>query len=578
MHIWENRVTESETSWQSVQPAVNSEAEFHEIAGDFGNPLEIVREALSNAFDAMATDLRILFDVRQIDGAPTLVIEFEDNGLGMTPEVLRNSFWGLGYSTSRDDIDKIGEKGHGTKIFLRSEEIRVKTQTKDSATESICERPMRSLANGKMHEPRIRQIDKWKDTTGTFIQVIGYNLNERSQFSRDLIRDYIFWFTKFGSIEKLVGKDSSNGLKIRLQCLGERDYDTLEFGHKFPVENLDGEALLKEHGANAADYFVKRYIEADQSLDEMPEVSYDIIISVEGDQIKRDYNPLIKDRRRKNKGTYKVSDRYGMWICKDYIPIERINDWIVGFGSGSNSYTLLHGFINCQSLKLTANRGSIANTSPKVLEELRKAFQTKLEEVDNDLSKKGIFTLFEWQSEQRTLSQEKGDFEIRRKAISNRKTAQFEGRTLREPSNESELFGLFMTIYALKPELFDFEPVDYNTTRGIDMLCRNKTGNDVTEAEYWYVELKLTLREILNHGFKYLRYILCWDMDKNITSNTEFGAVSETEARFLETNKTPNGNTVYYLNSKFNARKVEVIKLREFLREKCQLEFVLDKN
>lgn len=37
--------------------------------------------------------------------------------------------------------------------------------------------------------------------------------------------------------------------------------------------------------------------------------------------------------------------------------------WITGFGTESNSYVMLHEFINCQKLKLTANRGSVANTN-----------------------------------------------------------------------------------------------------------------------------------------------------------------------------------------------------------------------
>jgi sensor histidine kinase regulating citrate/malate metabolism len=88
-------------SWETIEPKVSSEEEFKEIASDFGDPLEIVREAISNAFDANATTLRILFDVQEIDGLPTLVIEFEDNGDGMSKQTLRDAFWGLGYSTSR---------------------------------------------------------------------------------------------------------------------------------------------------------------------------------------------------------------------------------------------------------------------------------------------------------------------------------------------------------------------------------------------------------------------------------------------------------------------------------------------
>src|SRR5215471_12583832 len=101
--------------WEDVKPQVNSEAEFLEIASDFGNPLEIVREAISNSVDAQAKNITIAFTVEEVDGAATLVITIEDDGYGMTRDVLARDFWGLGYSTSRDDRTKIGEKGHGTK-------------------------------------------------------------------------------------------------------------------------------------------------------------------------------------------------------------------------------------------------------------------------------------------------------------------------------------------------------------------------------------------------------------------------------------------------------------------------------
>ena len=98
-------------------------------------------------------------------------------------------------------------------------------------------------------------------------------------------------------------------------------------------------------------------------------------------------NSLLRKKKINAKGYYKVADRYGIWLCKDYIPIQRVNDWISGFGSGSNSYTLLHGFINCQSLKLTANRGSIANTEPQIIEELKLKLKVMLDEIDEYLYK-----------------------------------------------------------------------------------------------------------------------------------------------------------------------------------------------
>jgi len=51
---------------EQVVPTVNAEAEFFEILNDFGNPLEIVREAISNAIDAGATEIDVSFGVDDV--------------------------------------------------------------------------------------------------------------------------------------------------------------------------------------------------------------------------------------------------------------------------------------------------------------------------------------------------------------------------------------------------------------------------------------------------------------------------------------------------------------------------------
>jgi hypothetical protein len=113
---------------------------------DFGNPLEIVREAISNAIDARASQIDVSFTVEEIQGNSRSVVRFVDNGNGMSEETLRKDFWGLGHSTSRGDKSKIGEKGHGTKIFLRSERVSVKTQSQEGAYQSECDRPLAALS------------------------------------------------------------------------------------------------------------------------------------------------------------------------------------------------------------------------------------------------------------------------------------------------------------------------------------------------------------------------------------------------------------------------------------------------
>jgi hypothetical protein len=161
--------------WESIQPSVSAGAEFFEILNDFGNPLEIVREAISNAIDARASQIDVSFTVEEIQGNSRSVVRFVDNGNGMSEETLRKDFWGLGHSTSRGDKSKIGEKGHGTKIFLRSERVSVKTQSQEGAYQSECDRPLAALSTKQLHTPRLRQIARFLERTGTEIEVIGYN-------------------------------------------------------------------------------------------------------------------------------------------------------------------------------------------------------------------------------------------------------------------------------------------------------------------------------------------------------------------------------------------------------------------
>src|SRR5579859_3234558 len=562
------------SEWINIKPCVHSEAEFLEIANDFGNPLEILREAISNAIDARATWLRIDFSVENIEGSQSLVIQFLDNGTVMSETVLGTDFWGLGFSQSRNDPTKIGEKGHGTKIFLRSEKVTVRTQTSAEAFESECERPMRALSQGKAHEPRIRKIAKFQEHTGTDIRVIRYNQNQRSRFVQAEVKDYIYWFTKFGSVERLFGHDALSDFKISLKCLDVEEHEQLTFGHPFPEQNSDIEKLFNDHSASAASRYVKRFVWRQERLEKLPEVTFDMVLSIEGDTAKRAYNPQIRDRRRKG-GQYRVGDRYGLWLCKDHIPIQRVNEWISGFGTGSNSFTLLHGFVNCQHLKLTANRGSIANTEPEILEELKTAASKFVQEVDAELGKNGIYTLFDWQSEERTLAQEKEDFTARCKSISRRRIATHKGHNFVEPRNESELFGLFMRIFTLEPQLFAFEPLDYNTSRGIDIIGKNKTGKTGAESDLWYVEMKYLLKTNLNHSFKHLRWLLCWDFDKGIDQDSEFGStVQENDMRKLQST-TKDGKTLYFLDSPTSAIRVQVIRLQEFLSQSLGLEFKL---
>jgi hypothetical protein len=67
-----------------IRPRVNEAREFLEIVKDFKDPKEIIREALSNSWDAGASKTSLRFDLSQILGTQRkkIMVEIADDGCG----------------------------------------------------------------------------------------------------------------------------------------------------------------------------------------------------------------------------------------------------------------------------------------------------------------------------------------------------------------------------------------------------------------------------------------------------------------------------------------------------------------
>ena len=85
----------------TIKPTVNETQEFIEIAFDFSNPLDLVREAISNAFDARANHMKIGFDAISDCGEKVLKIILDVKtgaGLDFTLEGKLNTFHATVYA------------------------------------------------------------------------------------------------------------------------------------------------------------------------------------------------------------------------------------------------------------------------------------------------------------------------------------------------------------------------------------------------------------------------------------------------------------------------------------------------
>ncbi|HEV7166228.1 MAG TPA: ATP-binding protein [Gammaproteobacteria bacterium] len=564
------------SEWKTYQPSVVQESEFREIAMDFGDPLEVFREAISNACDVNAKNLWITCKTEQIEGREVLIISIRDDGRGMGDAELQ-WFWNLGRDKDRKKGDsEIGEKGHGTKIYLRSEKIEVTTKRDGRALESICERPFAALDNGRVHQPKVRELDPANIPNGTEIKLFGYHGNDFKVFHQDYISNYINWYTKSGAFEGEFEGHVRPNISVHLRALdGGGEYEDLISGHEFAPLSETLNKLFGTYQEKATEYYVKKWVRTG-TLPNHPQISYQAVIYIEGDQAKRKYNKMLSRPGFRKYGAYKVRDRYGIYLAKDFIPVQQVNEW-VSFGGGSNSVVLLHGFINCQSLKLTANRGSIANTNSAVLEDLKLIVKEMLDEIDAHLTEVSFFTIKEWDVEDRTRKVEEADYKTRKRRLDNGKTQLlkregFADQVVVEPINEAETFGLLMRVYAMHPELFPFEPLDYNTTRGIDLIVRKKTHVPVSESELVYLELKHKLGKRFNHMFVNLGFIVCWDFE-GLRDGAEVNSTIG-ESREVRFGKGDDGLPVYYLEAKgVDGRRIPIIRLKEHLKNYLAISF-----
>ena len=557
-----------ETKEITIEPKVDSAQEFIEIALDFSNPLDLVREAISNAFDAEADNIVLEFSVIQEYGEKVLKIEIEDNGTGMDEKGLA-SFFDLGNSLRRGDENSIGEKGHGTKVFFNSRKIEVITVKDEKKYHAVMNEPSRELFERRIPKVKVTIDDDETVPSGTSICIWGYNNNRRDKFTHDQLKDYILWFTKFGSIEREFGIEKNSNVKLKFKGIDRRDFEELEYGHVFPKESKKVSDLFDKYIVEAPKWYCKKFIKTG-SLKNMPEIEYHAIFVIEGTKVKYGYNPMIR-RSGYNApaGAYTIQERYGLWLCKDFMPIQRKNEWITTKGS---EYTKFHAFINCQDLRLTANRGSIENTPSEVLQDLMDV----VKEMYINITQSADWMDIEWLQTMTAYALARKDFEWRIDKVNRAKVADFNGIHLIEPQRESGVFTIFMQLSSYDSGLFPFTIIDYDTHSGIDVIVKAKDDIPIKSSKLYYVEFKNYLTKDFNHSFENLHSIICWDINlKDLKNNDEVIDIANQRRTLKIIQPEHEGDyTRYYLDSMRSGRKIEVFVLKYYLKEKLGIEFV----
>lgn len=563
----------------TITPEVNTSQEFIEIAQDFSNPLDLVREGISNGFDAHAQNMQMSFDVVIEYGERVLKIIIQDDGDGMDEDGLK-SFFDLGNSMRRDtklETGAIGEKGHGTKVYFNSRKIEIITAKNGNKYHAVMDEPKRNLFNRLVPTVTVTKEENTENIKGTKIIIYGYNENRRDKFTHAQLKDYVLWFTKFGSVEKCFGIEKNSNTTLKLKGVDADEYEVIKFGHIFPEESESVQKLFDNHLVEAPKWYCKKIV-VEKNLKNYPEIKFQAVFYVEGSKVKYNYNDMLRrPGYQAPDGAYTVQDRYGVWLCKDYMAIQRKNEWVTSKGS---EFTKLHAFVNCQSLKLTANRGSVENTPSEILQDLADAVRT----IYDSIIQSDDWSQLEWLESEvdayNTISREKSEFEKRIDKVNRAKIAEYaisdeKTITLIEPKQENGVFTIFMQLSTYKPDIFPFTIVDYDTHFGIDVIVKSKDNMPIKTSKLYYVEFKNYLGKNFNHSFENLHSIVCWDINSaELKNGEEITDVANKKRTFKIIPPEMQGDyTRYYLDSLRDGRKIEVFVLKYYLEEKFGISF-----
>lgn len=548
---------------------INKGYELYQIITDFGEPLEIFREAFQNAIDENAQKVFCHVYEKQRMSGSELIIDIWNDGNSLKQEQVAN-FFGLAKSTKVDENNmpikgKLGYKGHGAKIFFNARKVQICSKEGEIEWGVDLDAPLTQLENKntfeysdliKTEQLEMHLPDAWEH--GFMVRIIGPRhfgtLHTQFKLNHMYLRDYIKWYTVFGTIQTLYDdilekkhiKLYLSGLKVddfkkvynktelvdplpKFEKINDITYEILDMGHIFPEERYT-ESKMKQYAKSAnstrAYYdFYSRMI-YNNNVVCSNNTTFRLVISLEGYETKRRYDLLLSKRgKTRTEMIHTDGERYGLWVCKGGVPVEKVDDWIEG-GKGAGTYTYMQAFIDCEDFQLTANRGSIKNSDIEKIEIVKK-------ELNNILNDSKIKALMNERADMEALEKQiqsiDGDIKDlteRKKSANNRnKIILPNGVVLQEPTknksgySESETMVLLVNIMAQYPSLFTFKLLDYNTTKGIDFVVE-------VNGEAKYIELKGTLGKKINHPFRCIDKFICYktelEVDDVVTDIEDF--------------------------------------------------------
>jgi hypothetical protein len=409
---------------------------------------------------------------------------------------------------------------------------------------------------------------------GTSIRVTGYHQNTKSGLDHDRLRDYILWFTRWGSwrpkLCAVTNTTSSevqdlSGCELYLQGLGKAAYEKIPFGHTFPQSDCtDIRQLRVKDASDPLKHYVRTWAFTGESLLRNPEKKIDFLFAIEGEAARREYNEMLRRQGKPRRpGDYLSEERYGLWLGRGFVPVERFNSWV----SERSEFTRMHAFVDSPDLALTANRGSVENTPQELLadieETVRKIFAERIEtEADYVKFQDELLSI----ERHRHAEKEAQDYKRRLKRLEAREVTTINGVDFFSPESETDVIALVSGVQALLPDLLHFVVRDYDSHFGFDGLATRNKKLAINETIHLFVEFKLDLKKDFNHSFENLEAILCWNA--RLKDGETVVDLAGRKGTYQITSHELDNRKVRFIVVPGSARNVEVIAFKELLEQR----------
>lgn len=502
------------------QLKVNQVSLYREIAKNLVNPLEVIREAISNSHDASSKEIMISIDRESQNNK--IVIEISDDGNGMDEQGFER-FFNLGDSQKLQNL--IGQKGLGTKTYFRSARISVESQTNSKRFKAILDKPWDTLNENKLPEYDLDEIDYISGKLGTIVKIEDYKIdNPERYYNFETLKDYILWFTAAGSfktkfaeyiqIHKYVQNMHIAPKIFLIDKLNNRE-EEIASGHKFSAPNENPQINQNEERNPRSNDYCRHFgpFHRETTINENY-VSFQLYGTISGINCRKNVSKL--------KWGETLKSRFGLYLCKDFIPIVNRYDLLK-----EDNYHHYHLLLNSQNFELTADRNNLSNDNSPEIKWIFDEFDKIVLEQIKPIAEQTYFKIRK--EEEISFAQKEKVAELEKRKEKYQQLPELlncDIPIIKKPNNEAQLALLFSGLLAKYGDgLFDGLRIGhYSEKSTTDLICIDKFENSVL------VELEYKVSNLFKHGhpFDTFDYVICWEVDLEIN----------------ESKKTPEGNTL----------------------------------